>query len=178
VNTAAWPEAWADLDVCPKRGLPIPYSTARAPDGTGRFSVNDVARKVRCGRERRCGVCALPLGWWVVFFTEQHGVELRCPVFTDAPLHEACAEASLEGACPYIYRPRVPRRPEPGAAAPWCFGPGQPKAGWLMHVTHSYEMVPQPAAGGGTVWAFRPGPAKRTRRFAYGADGVLREERL
>ena len=169
-----WPAAWADLPECPKRHLPVPYSTARHPDGTGRFAVNDVARKVECGRDRLCGVCGRSIGWWVVFLAEDYGTQMiRRQVFTDAPLHETCAEASLE-ACPFIRRPRVPRHGEPAAAAPWCFDPDKAKPGWLMHVTHAYELVRQPARGGGVVWAFLPGPAVRIRRFTYAA-GELQE---
>lgn len=170
--TPDWPAAVAGLPVCPKRQLPIPYSTARWPDGTGRFAVNDVARKLRCGRERLCGICGTALGWWVVFLAEDHGPMLQT-TFTDAPVHEECAEASLQ-LCPYIAKPRVPRRLDPEAAHPEGWTPDKDKAGWLMWVTRTYRMVPQPAAGGGTVWGFRPAPAVRIRRFAY-QDGTLRE---
>lgn len=170
----SWPAALAGLPVCPKRRLPIPYSTAREPDGTGRFEVNDTRRKIECGRGRLCGVCGKPLGWWVVFLAEDHGTQLRRIVFTDAPLDQDCAEASL-AVCPYIARPRVPRRDTDDAAAPTCFDPGAPKRGWLMLVTHSYEMVRQPGRGGGLVIGFRPGSAVRIRRFGYGTDGTLTE---
>jgi hypothetical protein len=173
-GSARWPEAFQELDVCPQRQMPIPYSTARWPDGRGRFSVNDVARKLECGQRRLCGICGRSLGWWVAFLAQDHGVLTSRTLFTDAPVHEECAEASLT-LCPYIREPRVPRRPHSGAIVPCGHDPAQPKTGWLMYITRAYEIVPQPARGGRQAWAFLPGPAKRVRRFAYGGDGVLRE---
>lgn len=179
-----WPQRVRHLPVCPKRGLPIPYSTARNADGTGRYEANDVARKIQCGRERLCGLCGLPLGWWLVFLGEDRGVPQAKTVFSDAPLHEACAQVSVGlcaeapvGLCPYISRPRVPRRGGANTAAPARFDGGAPKTGWVMLVTRSYRMVSQPARGGGTVVAFRPGRAVRIRRFFYDAGGVLQEQK-
>lgn len=161
------------LPICPRRLLPIPYTTARHPDGAGRFSANDVARKLECGRLRRCGICARPMGSEVVFLAQDHGLLTEATVFTDAPVHEDCAAASL-GLCPYIARPRVPRRPDPGRTAHEGFDLAAPKEAWLMLVTASYEITAQPAQGGRVVWAFRPGEPLRLRRFGYtGPGGAL-----
>lgn len=168
------PEVLRHLPVCPRRGLPIPYSTARAPDGTGRFGGNDVLTKVLCGVERLCGICGRRLDGEVVFLGPAHrDVRLDRVVFTDAAVHEACAEASLI-VCPHIAGQRVPRRPGLGMAEPAGFDRSKPKVGWLILVTASYRMVRQPARSGGTVIAFKPGELIRIRRFCYDG-GVLRE---
>lgn len=180
-----WPEAWRQLPVCPRRQLPIPATTARHPDGTGRFSANDTAAKLACGTRRLCGVCALPLGPSSEgkpyepasadepLFLTADGPPLKNPVFTDAPIHDRCAVASLD-ACPHIARPRVPRRPDPHVAVPAALT-ARPKDGWLMWYTPGWELTGQPASGGGTVWGFRPGPATRIRRFTYQDGGQLAE---
>jgi hypothetical protein len=180
-----WPEDWRQLPVCARRQLPIPVTTARHPDGTGRFNANDVAAKLACAARRLCGVCSQPLGPSSdgnpymprkdaePLFLTADGPPLKTPVFTDAPIHDRCAVASLD-ACPHIARPRVPRRPDPHAAVPAALT-ARPKDGWLMWYTATWEIVEQPAAGGGTVWGFRPGPATRIRRFTYREDGQLAE---
>ena len=154
-----WPAALAGLPVCPRRGLPVPFSSGRDEDGTGRFGRNDPLAKLLCGIGRRCGVCGGPLGdGEIVFLVLNRGVPLRQPVFPDPANHEPCAEAAM-ALCPYIARPKVPGRD------------GDPKPGWLIWVTRSYELVP----GRNAAADFLPGPPVRIRRFRYAPDGVLTE---
>jgi hypothetical protein len=148
------------LPVCPVRGLPIPVSSGRNPDGSGRFGENDTLAKLTCGATRRCGICGRELGEEVTFLGIESGARLTPPAFGDPGMHELCAEASLQ-LCPFIARARVPGRH------------GQrPKDGWLMWITSSYELVP---GRGTSLISFLPGPAVRIRRFTYDGSGRLRE---
>jgi hypothetical protein len=143
----AVPPGLAHLPVCPVRGLPIPYSSGRDPAGTGRFGVNDPAAKLACGLLRLCGVCGRPLGGGEIVFLAQAAQVPHRPVFTDPPMHEACAGAAMS-LCPRIARPRAAGRP------------------WLMWVTTAYELVP----GRKAAADFRPGPFTRLRLFTYRPD--------
>ena len=165
-NRDSWPEQVRHLPVCTRTGLPIPYATARNPDGSGRWDANDVGRKLQCGRDRLCGLCGRPLGWWAVFLTQDHGQLGRRTLFTDAPLHEDCAVLAL-AECPFIANRRLPRRADADVRCPAAADPARPKTGWLMVATHDWEVIEQAAGGGGTVWAFRPCSRKRVRRFRY-----------
>jgi hypothetical protein len=146
------PAAIADLPVCPVRHLPVPYSSGRNPDGTGRFSVNDPDAKLACALAEWCGVCGRPLdGGDMVFVAALADVPVR-PVFPDPPSHLACAGWSMT-VCPAITR---------GAGT---------VPGWLMWITTTYELIP----GRRALFDFRPGPATRLRQFTYDDDGRLRE---
>jgi hypothetical protein len=143
-TAARWPECVRNLPVCPRFGLPVPYSSGTAENGTGRFGANDPAAKLACALGRLCGICGGPFAEeelvWLVADRPMHH-----PVFPDPPSHEACAEASLR-LCPRIANPR---------RGPAC--------GWQMWIARSYELVP----GRHAAIDFLPGPAVRTRRFAY-----------
>jgi hypothetical protein len=164
----------AGLPLCPKRLVPVPFAAARYADGTAEFTVNDTRRRLACARHRLCGIGGLALGGEVAFLGEVlPGADPARLVFTDPGMHEACAAASLD-LCPYIARPRVPRRPPPcDANEPDVPDPG--KAGWVLLTAAGYETVGQPRRGGGTVAVFKPGPLLTVRWLTYGPDGQLRE---
>jgi hypothetical protein len=164
----------AGLPLCPKRGLPVPYAAARYPDGTGEFTIVDTRRRAACARHRLCGIGGLALGGEVAFLGEvPPGADPARLVFTDPAMHPECAAASL-ALCPYIARPRVPRRPAPpGANEPDV--PDPAKAGWVLLTAAGYQMAGQPRRGGGTVDVFKPATLLTVRWLTYGLDGQLRE---
>lgn len=176
---APWPAEVAGLPVCPHRRLPVPFAATRRPDGVAEFTVIDPVRVRACAAHRLCGVCGLALGYWVAFFGGPASADPARGAYTDPPMHEGCVEAAI-GLCPFISKPRVPRRSPPVdiiAADPAGFlegGKGEGR-GWVMVICRGYRVVTQPTRQGGVAEVFRPLQVARTRTFNYGPDGVLRE---
>ena len=173
------PAALAHLPLCPKRKLPIPVTTHRNPDGTAQFTVTVPAEVDRCARYGLCGVCGEPLGYWIAVLGGEQSADPDRGAYTDAPMHEECAEASLL-LCPYIARQRVPRRdvpPEIPIADPRGWVADKNVNGeWVMVITRSFKIKHETARNGSDVVLFRPDPAKRReRRFAYDDRGRLVE---
>lgn len=161
----ALPARIAALPKCPRRGLPVPFSSGLNGDGTGRFGTNDTALKLVCAIAGLCSVCAEPIGDGephVFLAADLNAGEAARLLFTDPPAHEDCAAASLS-LCPYIASARVPSRHHPGAGKP----------GWLWLAAAGYELGPgQPP---GVSFTFRPVPPLVVRRFSYTAAGTLAE---
>ena len=170
-----WP-ALAGLPVCPVRLLPVPWVAGWHPDGSAAFTVNDTRRRAACGRHRLCGICGGALDNPMWFLGQwRYGADPARLVFTDPGMHEAHALASMD-ACPYIARPRVPRRPPPCEVNSPDVPAPDGKPGWVLLTAGGYQMIDQPRRGGGVVQVFKPGPLIAVRYFAYaGPGGALLE---
>jgi ferredoxin len=166
-----WPAALEGLPLCPVRKLPVPFSAEWDDSGRAVFTALDPERKEEMIRDRLCGVCGRPLGYWMVFLGDVVSSVPGGEPYMDPPMHEDCALAAME-VCPFIQHERVPRRPaapEDVLLAP----PGSfegPKRPWVMAVTHGFKMVPRrtwSADGEGIMMVYQPGSIVRTRRFEY-----------
>jgi hypothetical protein len=173
-----WPACVRDLPECPVRKLPAPFAAEVEPDGRVNFTALDPYRKQDIIRYRLCGICGKPLTHWIVFLGDwlstQGGDD---GVYVDPPMHEACCLASIE-LCPYIARERVPRRPprpQDVMISPAGTFEG-PKRPWVMAYTRDFKIVVTRAWGDAEAsQVFRPAKIARTRWFAYGPDGLIRE---
>lgn len=160
------------LPVCPVRGLPIPYMAAQDEDGRANFALVDPARTAEAARYSLCGVCGQPLGYWKAFLGGPRSADPDQGVYSDPPMHQDCAEASLR-LCPYIARPKVPRRSDPlalkgVATEPEGFIAAKPMTGWVMVIARQVRMFQRPAKDGSQVWLFRPvGGLRSVRTFGY-----------
>ena len=174
--TGPFPTAVAHLPVCPRRGLPIPFSAARDGD-VGVFAITDSLTIERCHAERLCGVCGKPLGYWICFLGGSRSAEQN-GAYTDPPMHPACAEAAIE-LCPYIAREKVPRRTDSinlGRAMAIPHGETPGKSGdWMLVTCRQYKSWLELAQNHAPVRVYQPAGGKRFyRRFVY-AGGKLTE---
>jgi hypothetical protein len=105
------PRDWRTVEMPPRvarlprdrRGYPVFY-TIEPPEGVPRdgrvdFAVMNVARAIRCGAGRLCGVCGKPLGETIHFL----GGPMCCQnrVFGDPAMHLECATYARL-VCPYL----------------------------------------------------------------------------
>ena len=137
--SAVLPASLAARPVDARRGLPIPSVNVHLdPDGVGThvdFTTINTTISTRLAAERRCGLCAGPMGYWVAFLGTPRSAELLR--FTDPPGHPACVTAALT-LCPHIALARHRRaradRPSAGIMPPGAHG-AKP-AGWTVGITH------------------------------------------
>lgn len=169
------PETMQDLPIDPKRKLPIPMMNLRPDDPNdfdGEPTVADFTAiwgptVLRCGRERLCGICGKPLGYWIAFLGGPNSAASRA--YVDPPFHPDCAEAALT-LCPHIAIPHHKRAPEHRMSGPTMVPEGFDSSRteeWVMGITRDYKMD----LGRGV---FRPAPFRKLRRFGY-VDGTLTE---
>jgi hypothetical protein len=88
------------------RGYPIPFTVFVDADGTPDFRVIDQEKLVACARERRCGLCGDPLGYWIAFVGGPVSHANR--EFADAPMHRECASYAM-AVCPFLALRRAHR---------------------------------------------------------------------
>lgn len=103
---------WADLNAVetpagiqamPKdaRGYPVPH-TVKWINGEPDFRVIDIDKWRHAVVHRECGVCGQQLGEQIAFVGGP--LSMRNRLFTDLPMHQACAEYALK-VCPFIAMP-------------------------------------------------------------------------
>jgi hypothetical protein len=187
MNHEEWrrlPEAIRALPVDPRRALPIPFTTPILPDGTGQWGITDTQAVERCWRERLCGVCGRPLGQWIAFVGGPGSADRFRGAYTDPWMHERCAELSITDLCPYIMRPRVPRRSEtielelaiPRGEQPGRAGTG-PDGAWVMIICKRDLCTShvQRATNGDPIRVFQTGQAnpRRERRWSYDGNHLV-----
>lgn len=150
-----------------RNGLPIPYANESA-SGAEDFAVIQGDKLLTIIKHRLCGVCGQPLGYWIAFLGGPRCVTSRA--YADPPMHEDCAEASTR-LCPHIAKwptsrsQKVAQRGD--VFTPAGFSEAKPSE-WVMYITRGFGYDEARSF-------FIPAPAKRLRRFVYGADGNLRE---
>jgi hypothetical protein len=164
-STRPLPQRLTELPVCPRRGLPVPYTNLITGQGDVDFATLDSAKVHQVALNRLCGVCGRPLDYWIVFVGGPRCVDSRA--YLDPPMHEDCARATLR-LCPYLARETMRRRKTPtsDATTPPGFVEDKP-ASYLLYVTRSYTYIVIPD---GVI--FHPAPAKRLEEYRY-IDGRL-----
>jgi hypothetical protein len=113
------------------RGLPIPYTTFIAPDGTPDFKITNLIAWMECTRKKLCSVCGQDLDYWVWYIGSPD--QVKDQIFFDPAMHEECARYAAD-VCPFIayrtgYAQNV-KEPEGGkilahAAADFEINPGE-----------------------------------------------------
>jgi len=175
------PETWAPvtrhLPVDPKRGLPVPFITAWNDDGTADWRGLDPERQALALRGRLCALCGKTMYAWLAFLGDAVSTGPGGG-YVEPPLHEACAEVTVAGMCPFVSRERVPWQPTGDKDVLLC--PAEkvytgPKRDWVIAIVKSYapELRPGHGAAAETL-VYIPGKIFRTRRFTYAGD-VLTE---
>ncbi len=160
------PECLRHLPFDERRKLPVPFMNMIG-DGLWDFTTITGPQVVRCIKERLCGVCGKPLDYWVAFIgNEKAGA--TC-IFTDPPMHESCALASL-GLCPMINhgnmsRAKGPRVKNDDLIISPNFSRERPVA-WMMPVTQRYHVESHDG-----YLLFFSGPYKRVRVWRNKEDG-------
>ncbi|KPM50249.1 hypothetical protein ACG83_41250 [Frankia sp. R43] len=162
------PDLMRSLPIDQRRGLPIPASTARFPDGTPKFSLVDGREALRLAAEDLCGICGNPLDPFVAFLGESKPVVAQ--VYHDPPMHESCAEASTR-LCPHLTRRDMRRKAGRLSAdvLPVDSAEERPDR-WVMWICRGFTAY---VIDGMPL--FRPEPYQRLRTFTYGHDGRLHE---
>jgi hypothetical protein len=159
-----------------RRGIPIPFVN-ETRDGGVDFAAIQADQVLRCARERLCGTCGQPLGWWVAFLGGPESAAQRA--YLDPAMHPDCAESALT-LCPHIARQQHRRAPDHRLASevitPDSMTETKPQR-WVMGITRDYEarIVAPPRTRQAHV-LFLPKPFKRTRTWGYTPDGRLTEE--
>ncbi len=158
-----------------RRGIPIPYVNEK-DDHTADFAAIQSARVLTCARERLCGSCGQPLGWWLAFLGGPRTASERA--YLDPPMHPDCALASLT-LCPHIARREHRRAPEHRISAdtitPELMTETKPDR-WVMGICRDYEArIIAPRTPQSHV-LFLAKPFKRIRSWSYTSDGRLTED--
>lgn len=91
------PAALAHLPVA--AGLVVPWITPHAADGRPTLGVIDADRQHSCLTERRCQVCAEPLGEVFVLLARTGDLSRRR--VAEPPMHPVCADYTAR-ACPMV----------------------------------------------------------------------------
>lgn len=81
------------------KGMIVPYTVYVDKEGRPDFKVVDYERLEECIKHRLCGVCGHSMGKRVAFIGGNLALEQR--IFTDPPMHEACALYSAD-ICPFV----------------------------------------------------------------------------
>ncbi|MET7952104.1 hypothetical protein [Micromonospora sp. NPDC005324] len=161
-----------------RRGLPIPPVNIH-PDPTGGgfhvdFTTINTITSSRLAVERRCSLCAEPMGYWVAFLGGPRAAELMR--YADPPGHPDCVAAALS-LCPHIAlgRHRRARADRPGAGIIPPGSHGDKPDRYLLGITRAYRTRFIPEHG---FAVYLPAPFKTIRAYAYayayGPDGQLR----
>lgn len=158
-----------------RRGIPIPYVNETA-DGHADFAAIQSGKVLRCARERLCGACGEPLGWWAAFLGGPQSAAQRA--YLDPPGHPECTEAALR-LCPHIARREHRRAPDHRLAAdvitPDLMTETKPER-WVMGICRDYDvMVVAPGTSQSHV-LFLAKPFKSIRSWSYAPDGRLVED--
>lgn len=172
IPTRAIPPLPRTLEARPKdrRGLPIPLVTVVDPSsGIPDFTAVDGTRSLHAGRNRLCGLCGVPMGYWVAFLGGPGAADQRS--YVDPPMHPECSAAATR-LCPHIAHRRPTRSTKITAntITPPGFILDKPDT-WIMGITRTYKVA---VHGGSAI--FRPAPFHRTRRLSYDPTGQLQEE--
>jgi hypothetical protein len=166
------PASVAARPVCPVRKLPIPFTAVIKPDGTGDFSVIDPAKVQLCLDARLCGVCGSFIPYWIAFLGGPYSASDK-GAYTDPGMHEECAEWAIR-LCPYILRPRVPRRggeQEPVNAVT-MYGDKE-QDGWVMQIARGYKVRPGYLKDGSHARLIIATGVARRRVFAYQGKALI-----
>lgn len=180
------PEALATRPIDERRGLPVPYVNMMSTNDWD-FTVINGVRSAEVGTKGRCGLCNEPLIGHAAFLggpprAEGDGLY----VYTDPPMHEACAVAATQ-LCPHLRLQHAKRRKTMREDLHVVTGEGwrDTKPGdWVLTVWRGYAMTLQD-----DVLCYLPGAVPltpgseqlrhteplRVRVFIYDDEGVLRE---
>lgn len=137
------PECLRNRPFDERRKLPVPY-IHDALDGRWDFTALLSDRLTECIRQRICGQCAEPLGWWIAFIGGPVSVATRA--YSDPPMHEECARAALR-LCPHINRINMKRATRGSLPGERC--EHSPDAIldrttiWVLTITRGYDVVVQ-----------------------------------
>lgn len=151
------------------RGLPIP-PVSMSDDGRLDFTSINTRVGLALARERRCSLCAAPMGKLAAFLGGPKAAEVGA--YSDPPGHEDCLRAACL-LCPHIRFQRHTRRTDrpgqPVAEIPPLFSADKPEA-YVLVTSRGYRIVPHPVTGHPL---YVPSPYVTSTRFDYGPDGVL-----
>jgi hypothetical protein len=110
---------------------------------------------------------------WVVFLGDEVSTQPGSG-YVEPPLHERCAEATVQGMCPYMSRRDVPWQPT--GEKDVLLGDGSvyagPRRDLVMAYTKGYRVELRPASGA-AGWApvYIPAKVARTRRYTWDERG-------
>jgi hypothetical protein len=168
------PAALARRPVDERRGIPIPYVNETG-DGTANFAAIQASKVLTCARERLCGTCGEPLGWWIAFLGGPISAQQRA--YLDPGMHPDCAHSSLS-LCPHISIRHHTRAPEHRVGAdvitPDTMVEDKPDQ-WVMGICRDYEARVIAARTPQSHVLFLPKPFKRIRVWHYDERGQLIE---
>jgi hypothetical protein len=162
------PEFLRHLPFDPRRKLPIPVMN-QISDARWDFVTITERQVDRCIEERLCSVCGKKLDYWLALIGNE--VSARKRSYTDPPMHERCALASLQ-LCPMINhgnmaRAKAPRvQPRDGEGVFGLKSSQVRPIAWFMPITQRYavEYI-------GRQPRFISGPYKRVRAWRNNEDG-------
>lgn len=133
-------------------GVAVPWVTARSTDGRYRFGALDAARQYQCLTERRCQICARPLGRPLVLLMRLS--DLPRQRTSEPALHPVCAHYT-ETACPMVAGRMSHYRSSPipldDGTVETVDTParlGAPAEPWFAVWLDSYAPVRDPSTGG------------------------------
>ncbi|MBE3206691.1 hypothetical protein IHE48_38380 [Frankia sp. CH37] len=156
------------LPIDRRRGLPIPASTARYPDGEPKFSLVDGREALCLAVEGRCGICGNRLDAVVAFLGAPEATATH--VYHDPPMHEQCAEASTK-LCPHLAHRDMRRVADRRSAeTPSANNTNEKPDRWVMWICRGFA-----ADVVDGIPIFLPTPYIRLRTFTYTDDGHLHE---
>jgi hypothetical protein len=163
------PEFLRHLPVDQRRKLPVPFMNV-IDDDRWDFTTITGPQVDRCIDEGLCSVCGRPLNYWISFVgNEKSGANHR---FTDPPMHEECALASLR-LCPIMQhgnmaRAKAPRvKPRDGETVILPNSSRVRPGAWVMAITQRYTVK----SLAGYPPSFISGPYKRVRAWRNKDDG-------
>ncbi|KKF02907.1 hypothetical protein A5739_24320 [Mycobacterium colombiense] len=169
------PAALAARPHDPRRGIPIPFVN-ETDDGGVDFAAIQATRVLQCARERLCGSCGQPLGWWVAFLGGPESASQRA--YLDPGMHPDCAVSALS-LCPHIARRQHRRAPEHRLATdvitPDTMTETKPQR-WVLGICRDYDATIVAARTPQAHVLFLPRPFKRTRTWSYTPEGRLTEQ--
>ena len=137
-TTVPVPAAIAALPRDPATGYPA-FFTVQQPDGSVNFKGMNMERWLIAGRDRLCGICGQPLGYWICFAGGPKSASTR--IFTDPPMHQECLDYAWL-VCPYlIHNGYVRPEPQPGTFIPDPYGDRGRPAKLGVYLTREYTRL-------------------------------------
>jgi hypothetical protein len=151
-----------------RRKLPVPLMNM-IDDERWDFVTITASQVDRCIRERLCSVCGKRLDYWLAFIGNE--VSGATHTFTDPPMHEACALASLR-LCPMINHGNMTRAKAPRVKPKDGEEFIDPKASRVRPVAWFMPITTQFIVGiNCRIPYFVSGPYKRVRAWRNKQDG-------
>lgn len=112
------------------RGYPVPYFVPKDETGTYQLKYASQEKMEACIRHGKCCICFKPITKGQYFFISGP-MGFKTQTDSHPPMHECCAEYSLE-ICPHLYFEKTNRTTDEGNGAEWQIRE-KPKEFFLVH---------------------------------------------